>query len=188
MPILNREVDLHPNDLLSEAFQEKNSSTNTWRVLYTLPRREKELMRHLIHHDVPFYGPVVDKKTKSPGGRIRTSFVPLFSNYVFIYCSEEQRVQSLKTNCVTEIIAVADQAELFTDLQTIHALIKSRKPVSIESQLQPGRKVRVKNGPLAGREGVIVERRGVEHLVVVLNILQQGVSTLLEDFIVEAID
>ena len=184
MPILEREIDLFPVDLLS---QPRAEGVHWW-ALYTFPRREKELMRQLVRYQVPFYSPVVEKKTRSPLGRVRTSYVPLFSNYVFLCSDDDGRIQALKTNCVLEAIRVQNEEELIGDLQTIHSLIETRASVTLESKLKPGRKVRVKTGPLAGREGMIQERRGAEHLVVVLNFLQQGASVLLDDFIVEAID
>jgi hypothetical protein len=45
--------------------------------------------------------------------------------------------------------------------------------------------VRIRTGPLAGMEGVVVKRRGGDRLLVVVKFLQQGASIQIEDFQVE---
>lgn len=99
MPILARETDIYPDDLLEMDGNGSEPDVGWW-TLYTLSRREKQLMRKLRALDVPFYGPVAPKRTRSPAGRIRTSYVPLFPNYVFIYGDESHRYESLTTGCV----------------------------------------------------------------------------------------
>ena len=84
MPILNQEPDIFPENLLSAP--EEGSPSDGWFAIYTLSRREKELMRRLRAQNIAHYGPMVPKRTRSPGGRIRTSYVPLFAGYVFVCC------------------------------------------------------------------------------------------------------
>ena len=189
MPILPREQDVFPADLLSgmDEWQFDNCRHSNWWVLYTLSRREKELMRRLKTLDIPFYGPLIPKKTRSPNGRVRTSFVPLFPGYVFIHGQEEQRHIALTTNCVSRSITVDDSGGLVADLRQIYRLIESNTPLTMESRIQPGQLVRVISGPLLGMEGMVVERRGVDRLLVSVGFLQQGASIAIDDFQVEAI-
>lgn len=187
MPILTRETDLYPHDLF-ERPDLNNQPDRHWWALYTRSRREKDLMRRLVALDVPFYGPIVAQRTRSPSGRVRTSHVPLFAGYVFIYGDESQRYAALTTNCVSRDIIVADGHELTDDLRRIHWLIDSGLPLTVESRLQPGARVRVRTGVLAGQEGIVIQRRGEQHLLVAVNFLQQGASVLLEDFEVESLD
>ncbi len=69
--------------------------------MYTLVRREKDLMRRLRALEIPFYSPLVHKRTRSPGGRVRESYVPLFASYVFLHGNQQQRHQALSTNCIS---------------------------------------------------------------------------------------
>ena len=185
MPILPREPELYPDDLFSE--QVDLATDAPWWAIYTLSRREKDLMRRLRTMEIPFYCPLISRKTKSPAGRVRKSFVPLFSGYVFAQGNQEQRLQILQTNCVSRTLEVDDGVQLIRDLSQIHQLIKADVPMSVESKIQPGQAVRVISGPFAGLEGVVLQRRGVEHLIVSVQFLQQGAAVAIEDFQVELI-
>jgi transcriptional antiterminator RfaH len=181
MPILPREPDLFPDDLLDSPDDSK------WWVLYTMARREKELMRRLRGMEIPHYGPLAPRKSRSAGGRVRTSYVPLFAGYVFLRGDEEQRYQALTTNCISRVMEVVDTERLVRDLRQIKQLIESNAPLTPESRLQPGMRVRVRGGPLAGVEGVVVKRQGKDRLVVSVEFLQQGASVALEDYEAEPI-
>jgi len=187
MPILPAEPDIFPENLLEQDQPEADSEIRWW-ALYTLPRREKELMRRLRGVSIPHYCPLVKKRTKSPAGRVRTSYVPLFSAYVFFLGDEEHRYQALQTNCISRCMVVVDADRLVADLKNIKRLIDADAPLTPESRIEPGVRVRIRSGALAGLEGTVVKRRGVERLLVAVEFLQQGASVQLEDFQVEPID
>src|SRR5688572_4687135 len=126
MPILGREADLFPANLFDLA--STSNGQQGWWAFYTRSRQEKEFMRRLLGQEIPFYGPMIAKRAKSPAGRIRTSIIPLFSNYVFVYGTEEQRYRALTTNCASQVIRVADHAQLTRDLRQFHELIAKEAP------------------------------------------------------------
>ena len=185
MPILSREPDLFPENLFDLASLAETDSR--WYACYTLSRQEKELMRKLVGKEVPFYGPMVPKRMKSPGGRIRTSYVPLFTNYVFLFGTEEQRYTALTTNCISQVVPVTDRLELTRDLRQFHHLISLDAPLLPEDRLQPGMRVRIRSGKFRGIEGTILRREREIRLLVQVNFIQRGASMLLEDFEVEQI-
>ena len=183
MPILGQEINLYPADLLTSSPERSGAK---WWALYTMSRQEKQLMRALAAQSIPFYSPIIEKKYRSPSGRRRTSFVPLFANYVFLYGNEEDRHFALTTNTVSRCLDVEDGESLRCDLLQIETLIALGEPVTIESRLQPGTKVRVKSGPMKGASGIVFQRRGVDRLIISVNFLQQGASVELNDWEVEA--
>ncbi len=182
MPILDQEVNIFPEDLLATS---PEPSEAKWWALYTMSRQEKQLMRKLAAQEVPFYCPIVEKKYRSPAGRRRTSFVPLFANYVFLFGNEEARHLALSTNTISRCLEVEDGESLRQDLLSIETLITQGAPVTIESRLQPGTKVKVKSGPMRGRTGTVYQRKGVDRLLITVNFLQQGASVELSDWEVE---
>src|SRR5256885_5402719 len=131
---------------------------------------------------IGFYSPLVERRTKSPGGRVRKSYLPLFAGYVFMRGEEETRHRALTTNCISRTLTVPDGEALTSDLRQIRRLILSNVPLAPEARIQPGTPVRVRGGPLAGVEGVVVRRQNKERLLVAVRFLQQGASLLLEDF------
>lgn len=186
MPILAQETDIFPEDLFEVAGQATDPDVSWW-ALYTLSRREKNLMRRLLALEVPFYCPIIPKRNRSPAGRVRTSYVPMFHNYVFIHADEMQRYQAVSTGCVSKQIRVTDGIELTRDLKQIHNLVLAGVPLTQESRLQTGERVRVRSGPFRGYEGTVIRREGQTRLLVHVNFLQQGASVLLDDCQLEII-
>ena len=185
MPILPRQRDVFPDDLLEDssalAVCGRAVGELGWVAFYTLSRREKDLMRKLAAATIPFYAPLVKRRLRSPGGRVRLSFVPLFPGYVFSLVDDDQRRTALATNTVARWLPIGDPAGFMSDLRNIKRLIASDQPLTPEALLEPGQPVRVRSGPLQGLEGTVVKRRGGERLVVAVRFLNQGASIELED-------
>jgi transcriptional antiterminator RfaH len=181
MPILAKEIDLFPENLLEIAAEDGALHEAQWWALYTRSRQEKQLMRMLVEHEIPFYGPLVERRYRSPNGRVRTSYQPLFSNYVFICGDEAQRYTSLTTNCVSQCYEVKDGRQLISDLATIARLIEIGQPVTPETQLKAGDRVRIRSGLFTGFEGTILRRDKETRLLVGVNFMQQGASVVLDD-------
>jgi transcriptional antiterminator RfaH len=180
MPILEAETDLYPLDLLDRDGW-NDAEERQWWALYTKSRCEKELMRRLRALEIPFYGPIIEKRGRTPQGRIRTSFIPLFSNYVFLYGDATQRYAALTTNCISRDLAVFDGAQLAFDLRKLRQMLSSGIPVVPESKLELGARVRVRSGPLSGYEGTVLRRRGETRLLVAVRFLQQGASVQVDE-------
>jgi transcriptional antiterminator RfaH len=186
MPVLASEVDLFPFNLLEIAASDPGGNRQWW-ALYTRSRHEKELMRRLHALEVPYYGPMVSKKSQTPGGRVYKSWMPLFPGYVFIWGDGGERYSAISTNCVSRDIPVVAGAELVQDLTRLRALILGGVALHRESSIAVGARVRVRTGPFAGQEGVVLQRRGVNHLIVGVRFLQQGVSLQLDECELEPI-
>ncbi len=180
MPILKKEPDLYPPDLMEEQAELLLLQGKSWWALYTRSRREKDLMRRLVKLQVPFYGPVIEQRHRSPSGRLRTSYSPLFSNYVFVCGDDSDRYNALTTGCVSRDLLVTDPTALVHDLREIHSLINTGVDLTPEAHIEVGERVRVKSGPLENRVGVVIERRGKRRLLVAVDFLQQGASVELE--------
>ncbi len=182
MPVLGEEVSLFP-EMLLEAPAAVESDRRWWAV-YTKARQEKALARELLKYEVPFYLPQVPRQLVYRGRRVK-SLLPLFTGYMFLYGTDDERVRALTTNRVSQLLPVTDQEDLRRDLKQVHLLINSRSALTVEDQMTPGRRVRVKRGALMGLEGLIVERRNHYRLMVVVHFLNRGVSLDIEDIDVE---
>lgn len=177
MPILPPEPDCHPCDLLDS----QAADDVQWWLLYTKSRQEKSLMRKLRELDISHFAPQIANRRRSPAGRIRTTYAPLFSNYVFLCGKEDTRYKAICTGCVQKATEVQDTSELVADLKQIRDLINIGAPLTVESRLQSGQKVRVKSGSFAGYEGIVVRREQETRLLVAVRFMEQGVSVKLED-------
>lgn len=185
MPVLPEQVSIYPPALLDGANGE--AWDRRWWVLYTKVRQEKAVARDLAGYQVPFYLPLVGKTSQRRGRAVRAR-IPLFSGYVFLFGSDEERVRALTTNRVSRVLKVTDPDRLLRDLQQVYRLIASRAPLTVESRLTAGDRVRVLDGPMAGLEGTVLTRRGRTRLLVSVNFLQQGASAEIEDYLLEPLD
>ena len=184
MPVLKAETDLFPSNLFSDELQA--DSDRKWWAVYTKSRQEKALARQLEGMSVPFYLPLVPQN-RIVGNRRLQSLSPLFSSYMFVFGNDADRISTLSTKRVTQMLCAADTKVMTSDLTGIRTLIAAGVAMTLESRLEPGRRVRVKNGSLMGMEGVVVSRRGRDRLLVAVEFLQQGVSVEISDFQVELV-
>jgi transcription antitermination factor NusG len=182
MPILPRQRDIFPDTLFDEPTA---ADGRGWIAFYTLSRREKDLMRKLEAASIPFYAPLVQRRLRSPGGRTRLSYVPLFPGYVFSLVDDDQRRAALATNTVARWLPIGDAVAFVADLRNIKRLIDTDQPLTPEARLEAGQPVRVRSGPLLGIEGTVVTRRSGQRLVVAVRFLNQGASIELEDIDLE---
>ena len=184
MPILKQENDIFPADLLENESLLADPQQHWW-CIYTMSRREKDLMRRLTAAKISFYAPIITKRFRSPNGRLRTSYIPLFANYVFMFGSEQDRQEALKTNCVSKCTKIEDREMLVADLRQVHAVVSAGVPLTPEARLEAGSRVRVKTGHFAGYEGIVVRREGKTRLLLSIRFLEQGVSMEMDEGLLE---
>ncbi len=177
MPLLKPEIDLWPIDLLESA----SAKQQDWWCMYTLARQEKKLMRKLVELEIPFYGPTISRRYRSPNGKLRLSTEPLFPNYVFVCGDSETRYQTVCTGTVSRWEEVRCPHELLEDLLQIHALIETGAPLSPERRIVEGQKVRVRSGVFKGFEGTVMRRENEVRLLISVRYMGQGASVALDD-------
>jgi hypothetical protein len=178
MPLLPLETFLHPEDLLDESPLVPARAGHWW-ALFTKPRMEKALARRLLDRDVAFFLPQTKRRWQH-GKRWLTSHVPLFPGYLFLHGDGESRLAALQTNLVTRTLAVTDQAGLEADLARVHRLMISGEPLDPEDRLLPGARVVITQGTFAGLEGRLLHRDGRLRFAVEVQLLQRGVSVVIE--------
>lgn len=186
MPILGAENDIYPADLLTNPTHLQDE-TAVWYCVYTLSRREKDLMRKLFAKKIRFYGPVISKRFRSPNGRMRTSFVPLFPNYVFMFATEEDRYHAMTTNCISKCTPVTDTEQLISDLTQIANVVGQGVGLTPEARLEKGDPVRVKSGPFAGYEGTVIRRDGKTRFLLAVKFLEQGISIAIDEAMIDPV-
>lgn len=182
MPSPGPEPQIFPENLLTASLPAVDD--RRWWVVHTKARQEKAIARDLFAQSVPYFAPQTEKTTLVRGRKRRT-FVPVFSGYVFLYGSEMERYRTLVTDRVAQVLKVDDQQQLRHDLACVWRMIESKAPLTVEARLAAGDRVRVRSGALAGIEGMVIDRRAKCRLLVAVQMLQQGVSIEIDDFMLE---
>lgn len=186
MPILAAETDQFPDTLFAEPSAERSADRQWW-VLHTRPRQEKSLARQLLENRVPFFLPLIPRRTRVRG-RVMTSYNPLFTSYLFLFANHSERVAALATHRVVLSLKVTDQERLWHDLRQTRRLIDAGAPITPEDRLQSGMTVEIRTGPLAGLKGRIVRTAAGRRFVVQVDFIQRGASVELDDFMLAKSD
>jgi transcription antitermination factor NusG len=190
MPILVPEPSIFPSQLLDApelADSETPFDDVPWWVFHTKARQEKSLARDLLLREIGFYLPVVPRRLLIRGRAVH-SYVPLFAGYLFVRCSDEDRLRALMTNRVARVLPVVEAEQLRRDLLNIRRLIHTGASLTVEARLEPNQRVRIRAGALAGMEGTILKRKNELRLVVGVMMLKQGVSLEIDDYLLEPLD
>ncbi len=178
MPVLPQEPNTYPEDLFAPEF---DAGERGWWVLHTRARQEKSLARQLHSARVPFYLPLIAKRALQRG-RLLTSYVPLFTGYVFLLGQRDERVVALTTNRVVQSLEVTNQEKLWHDLSQVWKLIQTGAPITPVDHLEPGVFVEIQQGALAGLKGRIIRAATGRRFVVQVDFIQRGASVTLDDY------
>lgn len=159
-----------------------------WWVAHTKPRQEKALAEDLRSLGLPSYLPLYERVTRSRrSGRMSRSWIPVFSSYVFLVASPEDRQRVLRTQRVAQLLVVPDQSRLVTELTQIQRVLSNPVEFRIHRGLKIGAWARVIRGPLLGTEGVVQKRLSRMRLVLNVEMLGQCISVEVLEDMLEAI-
>lgn len=186
MPTLAKEPYLHPVTLLEAPGAAKNADDKQWWALYTMSRNEKTLMRKLCAQDRSYYCPVVARQSTSSRG-LRTAYVPLFTNYVFLHGDEADRYAAVCTGHVSKVLPVTEADAFVEQMRSIQRVIDSGLDVELAPRFEIGSRVLVKSGPLKGLLGSVIKTRSKYRFVVHVDFLQQGASTIFDGWELERV-
>src|SRR5208283_1103991 len=108
--------------------------------------------------------------------------VPLFGGYVFCQLQPSNTLPVLTTPGVIDIVsfgrelAVVDEGEL----EAVRAILRASLGARPWPYLESGRRVLIREGPLRGVEGIVLETLGALTLVVSISLLCRSVSVKVE--------
>jgi hypothetical protein len=174
-------------DIISPPTDDLSSIAGTWWVAHTKSRCEKALAGDFVARGIAYFLPMVERVTFS-GGRKRRGMMPLFHSYVFFCGGERERLATMLTDRVCQIIEVRDQRRLVCELSAAHRALAGKIALDPYPFAAVGQRVRVAHGPMQGIEGIVVRRDGYERLVLEISILGQGASMEIAPEFLEAVD
>jgi transcription antitermination factor NusG len=113
--------------------------------------------------------------------RKKTVEIPYFASYVFVRIedSPEQRLDVLRTSGTVRLLGSRGEIEPIPDLEieNLQLLVESSLSACAHPFLKEGSTVRVKSGPLRGIEGLLVQVKNQNRLILSLNLLARSVAT-----------
>ncbi|MCG6551649.1 MAG: UpxY family transcription antiterminator [Candidatus Magnetominusculus sp. LBB02] len=153
-----------------------------WHCIYVRPRHEFKVLERLLKAKSEAFLPSVQRLSKWKDRKKLVEF-PLFPNYLFVRCAanlQDKRL-ILRTQGVICFVghrhACYDYERISDDqIASLMRIVQSDVPVNPYPYLKEGHRVRVRRGPFAGVDGLLVKRKGLHKLVILVDILQQGIS------------
>jgi transcription antitermination factor NusG len=121
--------------------------------------------------------------------RSKALSLPLFPCYVFLKGGIERRLQLVTTPGVYGLVSSGGQPAAIPDVEigAIRRVVESGTRMESHPFLKCGTRVRVKCGPLAGIEGILVRKKNISRLVLSVEILGTAAAMEVEAFQVEAV-
>jgi transcription antitermination factor NusG len=176
--------------MLSESMTtiENHLSDSSWYALYTRHQHEKMVDQVLANKGFDTFLPLY-ATTHNWKDRTKSLMLPLFPCYVFLKGGIERRLQILTTPGVYGLVSSAGQPAAIPDMEieAIRRVVQSGARVEAHPYLKCGNWVRVKSGPLAGVEGILLRKKNITRLVLSVEILGTAAAIEVEAFQVEEV-
>jgi transcription antitermination factor NusG len=167
---------------------ESNVSESPWYAIYTRHQHEKMVAQILTSKGFNTFLPLY-ATTHKWKDRTKALSLPLFPCYVFLKGDIERRLQIVTTPGIFGLVSSGGQPAAIpnVEIEAIQRVIESGTRVEAHPFLKCGNRVRVKCGPLAGIEGILVRKKSVSRLVLTVEILGTAAAIEVSAFQVEAV-
>ena len=167
MPLLPKEVEIAPDEIFDLHLD--------WYVAHVRSRQEKLLARFLAQRGIAFYLPQTEKALHG-GGRVRSSWLPLFPGYVFFRGDGSARDAVVRSDLAVTVLDVDDQRLLNGELRQIRQLQLSGASLIPYDDIVPGEPVRITEGVFAGYDGVVERNARGARLLVSISLLRRHIA------------
>src|ERR1700680_96077 len=160
-----------------------------WYAIYTRHQHEKTVARILTGKGfetlLPLYSTV-----RSWKDRRKLLFWPLFPCYVFLKASLECRPDIMTTPGIHALVSTAGRPATIpnAEIEAIRRAVESGACGEPPPFLRSGEWVRVKSGPLAGIEGILVQKKNLYRIVLSVEMLGKAVAVEVDAFLVERLN
>jgi transcription antitermination factor NusG len=164
-------------------------SPRSWYALYTRHQHEKTVAHILTNKGfetlLPLY--TVAHRWKD---RTKLLSLPLFPCYVFLKGGLERRLDIMTTPGIHALVSNAGQPAAIppVEIDAIRRAVESGSRVEPHPLLKCGDWVRVKCGPLAGIEGILVRKKNLYRLVLSVEMLGKAVAVEVDAFLIERLN
>lgn len=162
-----------------------------WYAVYVKSRHEFRVHEHLAGARIETFLPTITRLSRWKDRKKLVTF-PLFPGYLFVHvCNRKDAFMPiLKTPGVVKFLSSRPgppDPVPESQIASLKNLVAAGNDIEPYPYLQEGRRVRIKWGPLTGVEGILVEKRGQQILVLSIDILQQGASVRIDAADVEPV-
>lgn len=159
-----------------------------WHALYTRHQHEKIIAQSLSNKGIEVFLPLYNAVHQWKD-RTKTLSLPLFPCYVFLRARNNRRLDILTTPGVHMFVTVAGQPALIdqSEIEAVRRVVECTLKAEPHPFLKYGDRVRVRSGPLAGIDGILLRKKGPSRLVLSVEMLEKSIAVEIDAFLVERI-
>ena len=163
-------------DSQSDALVSAGYLESRWYAAYTCANHEKRVREQLEQRSVESFLPIYETVRRWKDRRMRLQ-LPLFPGYLFVRIAAIDRLRVLQIPGVVRLVGFNGQLIALPD-EEIKAL-KKGLALGVHPEPHPfltvGRRVRIKEGPLEGREGILLRRKRSLRVVLSIELIQRSI-------------
>lgn len=152
-----------------------------WFAVYVMPRHEKRVAQHFHVRQIEHFLPLYDAQRRWKNGTLKAAQLPLFPNYLFAKITRIERVSVLEVPSVLWIVGDARDSSALADsyVQRLRTVVGQRR-TEPQASFVVGEMVRVKSGPLADLEGLLIRQKGRFRVVVTVELINRSMAVELD--------
>ena len=153
------------------------SEVKKWFALYTKPRHEFKAQAQLESENIICYLPTITK-LKQWSDRKKKVTEPLFKGYIFIEATEKERLAAVECSAVVKTIFFDGRPSVIPEYQinSLKNLLSNTNKVQVFNEIIRGDRIKIKEGPFEGVEGVVYDVSKDETMLAVnIDLLKRSV-------------
>jgi transcription antitermination factor NusG len=159
------------------ALGRKQDFTINWFAAYTNSHHEKRVAWHLVEREMESFLPLYSARHRWKNRCEMNLELPLFPNYVFVRIDIRDRVRVLAVPGVISLVGIGRVAAPLLDfeIEAIRSGLGQRR-IEPHPYLVVGDRVRIKDGPMTGMEGILTRKKNNYRVVIALDVIMQCVA------------
>ncbi len=159
-----------------------------WYAAYTRAKHEKSVAEQFTRRSVEHFLPLYESVRRWKDRRVRLE-LPLFHGYVFVRLALRDRLQVLQVPGVAHLVGFSGRPAALpqAEMDALRTSLASGIRVEPHPYLTAGRRVRIKAGPLAGMEGILLRRKSGLRIVLSIDMIRRAVAVEMESSEIEPV-
>jgi len=155
----------------------KTEPLRNWFALYTASNHEKKIQEHLRMKEIEVFLPVYTAIRRWKNRTTVKVQLPLFACYVFAKIAPTESARVLEVPMVYSIVGNGREALPLpdTEIDALRAGLQLRR-ADPYPYVKAGVRARIRRGPLAGLEGVVVRKDGHLRVVLSLDLIMKSIA------------
>ena len=153
-----------------------------WYAAHVCSRHEKQVFSQLQERQIETFLPLYRSVRRWKDRRKELELV-LFPGYVFVHIDLKDRLRILQLPSVVRFVSFNGQPAALQDseIELLSKGLASGVRAEPHPYLKVGNRVRIRSGPLAGAEGILVRRKDKFRVVLSIDLIMRSVAVEVDE-------